>query len=145
MLPPMFVTQKTRRPDVPTWAIPKPPLGPCSQARIVRVPNVQSPRDTVSQSRTLPQSRFVRPTAKTTLRPVTASADTGAAFVTVRPGVRSAAADAGATSATTRRAVRRRRIERIILPLRDGPMKRPFGECAWEGASQAAGRGDGTL
>ena len=87
VLPPMCVSQKTRRPDVETDEIPKPPLGPSSQPRIVRSPNVQRPRVAVSHSRTEPQFAPVAPTAHVTERPVTESAVTGAAFVTVRPGV----------------------------------------------------------
>ena len=87
MLPPMCVSQKARRPDVETDEIPKPPLGPSVQPTIVRSPNVQRPRVPVSHSRTEPQLAPVAPTAHTTERPVTESAVTGAAFVTVRPGV----------------------------------------------------------
>ena len=86
----MLVTQKALRPEVATCAMPKPPLGPSSQPRIVRLPNVQRPRVAVSQSRTCPQSRFDCPTAHTTERCVTESAVTGATFETVRPGVSSA-------------------------------------------------------
>ena len=89
--------------------MPKPPLGPSSHPRIVRFPSVQRPRVAVSQSRTCPQSRFDPPTAHTTERCVTESAVTGARFVTVRPGVKSAIADAGATSATRASETRRRR------------------------------------
>ena len=46
----------------------------------------------MSQSLTVPQLSVVRPTAYATERPVTESAVTGAAFVTVRPGVSSAPA-----------------------------------------------------
>ncbi len=63
MLPPMCVSQKTRLPVVATEEIPKPPLGFSSQPTIVRSPNVQSPRVPVSQSLTVPQLAFVRPTA----------------------------------------------------------------------------------
>ena len=139
MLPPMCVTQKARRPEVATWAMPKPPLGPSSQPRIVRLPNVQRPRVAVSQSRTCPQSRCDRPTAQTTERCVTESAVTGAAFVTVRPGVSRAVADAGTSSAASARAGMRRRIEQIIAGTRDGVMRSPFGDCAWRSARQAAG------
>ena len=90
MLPPMLVTQKALRPDVATCPMPKPPLGPSSQPRIVRLPNVQRPRDAVSQSRTCPQSRFDPSDGAHDQRLVTESAVTGAAFVTVRPGVSSA-------------------------------------------------------
>ena len=63
MLPPMFVTQKARLPVVETWAIPKPPLGFSSHARIVRSPNDQRFRVPVSHSLTWPQAVFVLPTA----------------------------------------------------------------------------------
>ncbi len=62
-LPPTFVTQKTRRPEVATCAIPKPPLNPSSQPMIVLDPKVQRPRVPVSQSLTVPQLAFVCPTA----------------------------------------------------------------------------------
>ena len=70
---------------------------------------------------------------------MTESAVTGAAFVTVRPGVSRAVADAGTSSAASARAGRRRRIEQIIAGTRDGVMRSPFGDCARRSARQAAG------
>ena len=71
---------------------PEAAAGPSLQPTIVRSPNVQRPRVPVSHSRTEPQFAPVAPTAHTTERPVTESAVTGAAFVTVRPGVNTARA-----------------------------------------------------
>jgi hypothetical protein len=63
MFPPIPVSQSTRRPVTATEGIPKPPLGPSSQPRIVRVPNVQWPSRGVSHRTTDPQFVRVRPTA----------------------------------------------------------------------------------
>ena len=115
MLPPMCVSQKTRRPDVETDEIPKPPLGPSSQPRIVRSPNVQRPRVAVSHSRTEPQFALVAPTAHMTERPVTESAVTGAAFVTVRPGRQQRRGGAAETSDARRVAITTsRRMNRMM-------------------------------
>ena len=63
MLPPILVSQNARSPVTATEEMPKPPLGPSSQPRIVREPNVQCPSRGVSQSTTEPQLVLVRPTA----------------------------------------------------------------------------------
>ena len=126
----MCVSQSTRWPVAATEEIPKPPLGFSSQPTMVRLPNVQSPREPVSQSLTAPQLVFVCPIAYPTERPVTDSAVTGAAFWTVRAG-----ADAGAaatvpvptSAAAIVEARRSRRTPASCVRFREDRMMRRFG------------------
>jgi hypothetical protein len=62
VLPPIRVNQNVRAPVTATLGMPKPPLGPSSQPRIVREPNVQRARVALFQSATEPQFALVRPT-----------------------------------------------------------------------------------